>query len=97
MGRPRSGQTLGNALIGLLAHDELTSYSCIALLEEPRPGHFCKRNVSYEGGHTVDWVYQTKNLDNASTYPIHLQILCTEGVRVAQAIYIVERLGVPAA
>ncbi len=85
-----------NSLIGLMAHDESANFSCITAEEEPRLGHFCKRTVFYENGRTTDWIYQTKHLDNARLFPIHLQILCTEGVRVAQALYIIEKLGVPA-
>ena len=85
-----------NSLIGLMAHDESANFSCITSQEEPRPGHFCKRTVFYQNGRTTDWIYQTKHLDNATLFPLHVQILCTEGVRVAQALYIIEKLGIPA-
>jgi hypothetical protein len=47
------------------------------------------------GGRVVDWVWETRLLTNVSHRPIHDVALFTEHVRVAQALYVLNRLRVP--
>ena len=55
-----------------------------------------KRLVSYgQDQHTTDYIFATRLVGDSSWRPIWDRIIATEHTRVAQARWVVERLGVP--
>ncbi len=86
-----------NALIGLMATDQLVRFHCVTSThrDDLRAPPAVQTTVVFPGGSTTDWVCQTPILTNATLRPIHDQIMHTEHVRVAQILYVVERLGIP--
>ena len=86
-----------NQMIGLWATDRTTVYSVKTTRNSlDAPGHFMRREVHFGDQVTTDYVYATKSLTNYSWRPIHDQIMHTEATRVAQLIYIVGQLRIPA-
>ena len=70
-----------NQMIGLWAKESLETLSVKSSRDaEDGQGHFCTQTFDYEGGHTVDWIFKTRTLTNASMRPIHDQIMHTEAV-----------------
>ena len=87
-----------NMLIGLWALDETSALSVRSSREAgDGTGAWARSLFEYgEGAHVVDHIFQTKILTNATMRPIHDQIMHTEATRVAQLLYLVKQLGIPA-
>ena len=85
-----------NMMVGLWASERDAVYSVkTSSSAADAPGSFCTRAVHYDGGSTIDHVYQTKVLTNWSWRPVHDQIMQTEHTRVAQLLYVLKALKVP--
>ena len=87
-----------NQMIGLWAKDRTTVYSARTSSNPlDAPGYLMKREVQFgDDQQTFDFVYATKALTLHSMRPVHDQVMHTEYVRVAQLLFVIQKLKVPA-
>ncbi len=77
-----------NSLIGLWAVDQHYSHSLRSSTHEAdAPVGSLKQTFHYEGGQIYDFISSTRLLGGSSCRPLHDLCMCTEHVRVGQALY----------
>ncbi len=77
-----------NSLIGLWAIDAAYSHALrSSTYEEVAPAGSLKNTFHYEGGSTYDFITSTRLLGSSTCRPLHDLCMCTEHVRIGQALY----------
>ncbi len=86
-----------NMFIGLMQTERTTVWAVKTTNTEMDVQPGCStRAVHWEGGSVLDHVAETRVVSNCSYRPIHSQIMHTEATRVAQMLWCIKALKVPA-
>ena len=87
-----------NSAIGLMCrkNNSFRVVSSTSPLDQPLDSRW-ERIFEYDGGHVYDWISEDAIVGSASKLPIWRQVMSSEHLRVGQAIFAIEMLGVPRA